>query len=175
MGTPDRQARSLIAIPTMLPWFARVGSICTLPLVISMHLVLKCMSIQHVFRTSNWIQQTRRYKSPEEQSSKRCTPVTRGTPSTKTFFYFQNVTRFHITRVNVISFTPIVSTACTAPIFTVLTAALQHYVQTKSEHRTTNVETAERNLRTPLRMALAASISTNSQLLSTFARTKKSR
>ena len=89
------------------------------------------------------------------------------------FFYFQNVTRFHITRVNVISFTPIISTACTAPIFTVVTTALQHYMQTKSEHRSTNVESAERYLCTPLRMALATSISPNSQWINTFARTKK--
>jgi hypothetical protein len=44
--------------------------------------------------------------------------------------YFQNVVSFQGTRVNVISFMPVSSTAFAAPIFTKLTNTRQRYVQT---------------------------------------------
>lgn len=128
IGTPD-QARSLIAIPTTLPWFARVGSTCTLPFVISMHLVLRCLSVRSTclsallteFRIHAGIRAQKNKAASDAFPSRSAQPLPR-------LFYFQNVTRFHITRVNVISFTPIICRGCTEPICTVLTTALQHYV-----------------------------------------------
>jgi hypothetical protein len=68
--------------------------------------------------------------------------------------YFQIVTPFHGTQVNIISFTLIKSMIFPAPIFTKLTNAHQHYAHTSSTYlqpnRTTNVERTDINSLTPV-------------------------
>ena len=74
-----------------------------------------------------------------------------------------------MTRVNVISFTPIISKAARRRYSRYSQLLYSTTCRPNLNIELQNVETAERNVC----MALAASISTNSQLLNTFARTKK--